>query len=140
MSTTPIRQRQRPSPQNEPSATPVAAPAPAQVSGHEGVILVHRARYEGRRIVSEVEREEKISVPFFGTHAAEIEVEGSVTRNLGDFNSARVAVRVKLPAYPELSELDRTYMLASNLVDRYVERELNIATGQADPSEPLPEI
>lgn len=134
-----IRQRQRPLPPSDPA--PNDNPVPAQVRGVEGSILVSRARYEGNRVLSEIEHEEKIVVPMFDTEVAEVEVEGSVTRNLGNYNSARVAVRVKLPAYPVLPEMDRAYMLASTLVDRYVTRELDLAINpEADPSAPLPEV
>lgn len=138
-----IRTRARPSiapAQAEPVASP-ALQAHQGVKAEEGSIYIHRAHYQGRRILDEQESQEKIQVPIFGrVTPAKVEVEGSVTRNLGDFNSCRVAVRVKLPCYPEISEIDRVYLLTSNLVDRYVERELNIATGQANPEDPLPEV
>lgn len=53
---------------------------------------------------------------------------GGTTKNLGDFNSARVDVMVELPCYPEASEIARAYEFASQLVDAFITRETIIAT------------
>jgi hypothetical protein len=42
-----------------------------------------------------------------GVQPARVRVGGSVTRNLGDFNSARVEVMMELPCLPEIGEMRR---------------------------------
>lgn len=70
-----------------------------------------------------------VNVPVFATVPARVRVVGSVTRNLGDYNSARVEVMIEVPCYPEESEIHRAYEYASSLVDRYIPQELNKAIG-----------
>lgn len=52
---------------------------------------------------------------------------GSVTKNLGNYNSARVEVMVELPCYPEDGEIERAYNHAATLVDKYIQQELTVA-------------
>lgn len=58
---------------------------------------------------------------------AVVTVGGSITRNLGDFNSCRVEVRLAMPCDP--SEIDATYIKASEWVDTHLGQELDSATG-----------
>lgn len=90
----------------------------------EALIEVSRAVYG-----VETDTSEKVRVSRFEQPPAFVEVEGSRTVNLGDYNSARVAVKVKLPCYAEASEISRAYNIASELVERYMENELKLATG-----------
>jgi hypothetical protein len=93
-----------------------------------GVIMVSRAYYHDKELVGDVHNEEQhIPVPLFNTEPARVRVEGSVTMNTGDFNSARVAVIIELPCYPVKSEIDRAYTAASDMVYEYVERERELA-------------
>jgi hypothetical protein len=88
----------------------------------EATVSVSRSAYG-----QEVDREEKVDVPFFPTAPAYVEVEGSITRNQGNYNSARVAVSVRIPCLPEVTEIERAKKLASSLVDRYIEEECTVA-------------
>lgn len=93
------------------------------VTGGDGQITVSRAAY-GR----EVEEPTKtVRVPVFSTEPARVRVEGSVTKNLGDYNSARVAVCIELPCYPEDSEIRRAYNYASQLLDELLPEQLEHA-------------
>lgn len=89
----------------------------------DGVVEVHRSMYG-----AEHHRLEKVSVPHFSEEPGRVMVEGSVTRNLGDFNSVRVTVAVSLPCYPVASEIDRAKAFASEKVDQYIQDELAVAT------------
>lgn len=93
----------------------------------EGMIFVRRAAYG-----VETEERERIRVPVFRTAPARVRVCGSVTRNLGDFNSARVEVSIEMPCYPEESEVRRVYDWASALLDEMVPAELAKATGEGE--------
>lgn len=88
----------------------------------EGTISVTRTAYG-----QEVSRDDKVAVPIFGTTPAMVTVEGSVTKNLGDYNSCRVACTVTVPAYPEESEIVRAKTFASEMVDRFIAEELELA-------------
>lgn len=94
-------------------------------TNEEGVIYVRRAAYG-----VEQEERERIRVPVFRTAPARVRVSGSVTRNLGDYNSARVEVMIEMPCYPVESEVRRVYDWASTLLDEMVPAELAKATGE----------
>jgi hypothetical protein len=98
------------------------------VHNHEGYIRVMRASYDGKQVIDGPhEAEEKVNVPIFGTAAARVGVTASATRNLGNYNSARVEVSVELPCYPELSEVRRAIEIASAILDETVPVELQKA-------------
>jgi hypothetical protein len=92
------------------------------VSSREGEIEVHRTMYGAER-----QRLEKVLVPKFTGPVGLVEVGGSVTRNLGDFNFVRVEVKVSVPCYPEGSEIDRAKLFAADKVDKFIQEELATA-------------
>ncbi len=77
---------------------------------------------------NEAENSEQVRVPVFSCDPARVRVGGAATKNLGDFNSAKVEVSIDLPCLPELSELIRAYQITSDLVDQMVRNELSMAT------------
>lgn len=97
---------------------------PLDLDASQGTILVTRSAYGTTQ-----ESGETVSVPIFHTSPARVRVVGSVTRNLGDYNSARVEVMIEVPCYPEESEITRAYDYASSLVDRFIPQELDKAMG-----------
>lgn len=97
---------------------------PLELEAPEATILVSRVAYG-----NEVQERESLRVPVFHTTPARVRVTGSVTRNLGDYNSARVEVMVEVPCYPENSEIERAYAYASSLIDQYIPQELDKAVG-----------
>lgn len=117
--------------------TPVAAPAapepapstPPSPNGALGYIHTKRTTYG----VGE-EQIEEVRVPVFHATPAKVRVGGSVTQNLGDYNSARVEVSIEMPCLPEQSEVERVYASVSTLVDTMLRRELALATGQPAPT------
>jgi hypothetical protein len=116
-----VRQRKR--------AMDLTTPAPIDESA-EGFIFVKRTAYDRKE-----ETEEKIRVPDLmaklnGGKPAVVRVGGSVTRNLGDFNSARVEVMMELPCLPEISEMRRVADLLSQHLDDLIPQELKKAMGQ----------
>lgn len=86
-----------------------------------GEVEVHTTSY-GRDKFASV----KVPCPRF-ENPARVRVGGSVTRNLGDFNSVRVEVSVELPCQPTEADIDNASSYASHLVDGYIARELAIA-------------
>ncbi len=102
------------------------------ISIPEGVIEVTRSGYaaaEGRE-----EEVETLQVPKFEGPVAFVRVEGSVTRNMGDYNSVRVAVMVELPCYPTVSDIDRAHSWCSSKVDQKIQHELHVAVGSSEGS------
>lgn len=109
MAEAPVRQRQR----------------RLEIEAPEATVEVYRTVYG-----VEVEQASKVNVTHFSEPPAFVEVEGSRTVNLGDYNSARVAVRVRLPCYAEESEVRRAYNVASEMVERFMDNELALAVPQ----------
>jgi hypothetical protein len=99
-------------------------PAPVERTGSEGYVLVRRTVYG-----QDYESNDTVRVPVFGAAHARVRVVGSVTQNLGDYNSARVEVAIEMPCLPEQSEVNRVYEMLSAQVDAFVRRELAVATG-----------
>ncbi len=114
----------RPQPQ-----TVLARPHPGTMD-----VLVER-RHMGRVTDTLADTVETISVPRFEGYTARVRVEGSVTRNMGDFNSVRVACAIEMPCYPTLEEVDRCYQWCSDKVDEKVLNELTIATTTEAPGD-----
>ena len=101
----------------------------------EGSIDVKRIQYSNGQLSEEKETLETIPCPTFGeVEVGRINVRGSITRNLGDFNSVRVEVGLELPCLPELSEVDRVYNIASNFVEEKIKAELDNATVGRNPA------
>ncbi len=96
------------------------------ISIPEGVIEVIRSGYPGSE-----EEVETLQVPKFEGPVAYVRVEGSVTRNMGDYNSVRVAVMVEMPCYPTASDVDRAHGWCSSQVDQKIQHELRVAVGDA---------
>lgn len=99
-----------------------------------GSLVVKRVQYSNGEFAENEETEETIRVPFFGNvEPGRVGVTGSITRNLGDFNSVRVEVSLQLPCLPEVSEAERVYNIASEFVDNKIQSELDTATGDRGP-------
>ena len=90
--------------------------------GLEGLVEVTRAGYDG--VAEEVE---SIRVPRFEVPPAWVRVEGSVTRNMGNYNSIRIAVMVEMPCYPSQYDANRCYDWCSNYIENKLQNELRVA-------------
>lgn len=104
--------------------------------GRSGVTSVQRTNYHSGSPVSEsVEDGELLDVPVFQTEPAHVEVVGSITRNMGNYNSVRIEVKLCMPSLPEMSEVDRVYSMASSWVEDKLNQELAQANETRSPSE-----
>jgi hypothetical protein len=88
----------------------------------DGTVLVRRSAYG-----KEVEEVGTIKVPAFTTQPARVRVTGSITKNLGDYNSARVEVAVEMPCQPHDEDIRETHTYISNLLDELIPQELEKA-------------
>lgn len=83
----------------------------------EGYSWVTAARYRGKEEVSVTETQERLSVPNFNNlPTARVTVSGHMTKNLGNYESARIGVEVSLPCYPVEEEVVRVYTELQELV------------------------
>lgn len=117
-----VRVRQRPAPRAVDLSADQSEPVNTREDGH---ILVTRTVYG---VDTEVVNE-TIAVPAFHSPVARVRVGGSLTRNLGDYNSARVEASVELPCYPTREEVTRVYGICSDMVDEFIRREMQAVTG-----------
>jgi hypothetical protein len=58
-----------------------------------------------------------------------VTVEGGITKNLGDYNSARISVSVSLPCGPTIEGAKEAYISISELVDTLLNEEYEKAIG-----------
>lgn len=58
-----------------------------------------------------------------------VTVEGGITKNLGDYNSARISVSVSLPCAPTINGAKEAYKKISELVDDLLNEEYEKAIG-----------
>ena len=102
-------------------------------NAEEGYIWRSRTRYEsGTQIKEEVEQEQ-IQVPdFAGVEPARVRLGGGLTKNLGDFNSAKVEVMIELPCLPEQSEIKRVVAMLSEELDRVIPQEMDKNIGKEE--------
>lgn len=89
-----------------------------------GYVQTSRVSYNGEHT-----SREEVRVPVFHTAPARVRVGGTITQNLGDYNSTRVEVAIEMPCLPEESEVQRVYESLSAKVDEMLRRELQLATG-----------
>lgn len=112
-----------------PARQPAATDASEVVRVPEATITVNRAQYQMGQLVSEDGETTTVNVPAFVGPVGHVNVTGSVTRNLGNYNGVKVSVSVSLPCYPELSEVRRAYNTASVLIDELIPAEMDKAVG-----------
>ena len=70
----------------------------------------------GKPVGDEVTKEDMILVDTFETTPAEVEAKMGLTINLGNYESLRVDVGVKMPCYKE--EIEKAKVLAFQLVEK----------------------
>jgi len=78
--------------------------------------------YKDGHLATEMSDETTIEVHKFVTEPATVSVEYGLTMNLGNFESARIAVHLTVPAYRE--EVDGAYDYARKFVESRVATEV----------------
>lgn len=94
-----------------------------QIEGKKGTLSVTVKRTQVGTVKEDSEEREQIEVSRFVTDPAYVTVAVGVTKNLGNYESLRMEVRVSLPCYIE--EVDETYFTAKEWVDTRMDRELS---------------
>jgi len=103
----------------------------SRVVGARGTIAVSRevkSSGDAQAKVTEVNKE--ITTELNHPNPAYVRVDGGLTKNLGDYNSAKVGVSVSLPCLPDEASLRKCYADASKLVDEFMDAEYKLAIGK----------
>jgi hypothetical protein len=89
-----------------------------------GSLMVNRMYYASKVLTKEEATEETIEVrkPAVGIPLAQVSVGGSMTVNMGNFESVKLYVGVTLPCYVE--EVDSCYSVAKLFVDKHLNLEI----------------
>ena len=104
--------------------------------GRPGTISVQRTNYESGTPVSEAAEDgELVDVPVFSTEPGYVEVVGSITRNMGNYNSVRIEVSMRMPVLPVVSEFGRVDGMASTWVEDKLGTEMARANDTRLPTE-----
>lgn len=97
-------------------------PRKMQIEQIDGSVFARRSAYG-----KEEEARTQIKIPSFTNPPAKVRVTASVTKNLGDYNSAKVEVSVEMPCQPHDQDIRETHEYISGLLDELVPQELEKA-------------
>jgi hypothetical protein len=86
-------------------------------------VMQQRVFTKDGRLVSEATEEDTIAIHTFITQPAEVGVTLGGTVNLGNFESARLDITCKIPAYRE--EIEEAYEYAFKFADDKLNEQLN---------------
>lgn len=97
------------------------------IMSNDGYKWVNKTIYNGltKETLSEEAVHESILVPDFqGIPTGRVIVSGHVTKNLGNFESARIGVEMSLPTLPTEEELVRVYDNLQQIVSELIDQQL----------------
>lgn len=87
----------------------------------KGYVFISETNYGDTK-----EEYHEIRVPSFEhVHPARVKIAGSVTKNMGNYNSARIEVSIDMPCLPVASEVARVATLVESWVDEIVGDKIN---------------
>jgi hypothetical protein len=96
------------------------------VESRNSTIYVTRTIVVNQGIKSSKEGEDIIAVHKFETTPAEVAVDYALTMNLGNYESAKIGVSVRVPCYVE--EVDQAYEFAQAWAEERLQRERDMVT------------
>lgn len=99
-----------------------------QVDGKKGTLSVTVNRTQIGTVKEDSEEREQIEVSRFITEPAYVTFACGATKNMGNYESLRIEVRVTLPCYVE--EIDEIYLKAKGWVDNRLDKELSELAGK----------
>jgi hypothetical protein len=89
----------------------------------EVVITTSRKKTSGDKELSSVEHTEHDSVSNLPPHPAYVEVNGGLTKNIGNYESIRIGVHVSVPCRPTISGIRKAHAKVSDLVAELIQLE-----------------
>lgn len=108
-------------------------PVPSRVRQIVGETTTTTTQSKSGKIVSEIAESTPIHPMDEFTNNephAMVGVEGSLTKNLGNFESLRVQVSITLPSRSDNESVRATFNNAAAMVDEFINIEIQKATGQ----------
>lgn len=99
-----------------------------QIEGKSGTLSITVMRTQIGTVKEDSEEREQIEVSRFVTDPAYITFACGATKNMGNYESLRIEVRVTLPCYIE--EIDEMYLKAKEWVDNRLDKELSELAGK----------
>ena len=111
-------------------ATPTPTPTLTrrrEVAGEVSTTTIHS---KSGQVLEEKTEASKPPQKTSATPKAMVGVEGSVTRNLGNFESLRVQVSITLPSECDDESVRNTFENAASMVDEFIQLEIQRACGQ----------
>lgn len=96
------------------------------IEGKTGSLVVTVKRTQAGSVLEDTEKRESIEITTFVTNPAYVTFACSTTKNMGNYESLRMEVRVSLPCYIE--EIDEMYNTAKDWVDTRLDKELSELT------------
>jgi hypothetical protein len=94
----------------------------SSTDNNAGYVTINATAYGNQ--VEEVTHE--LIVPTFeGVTPARVRLTGSVTKNLGNYNSARVEASIEMPCLPEASEIARVSKLIADWIDEILDTQVS---------------
>lgn len=96
-------------------------------STETGYVWVNSTKYNGKTKdeVTTTDSHELLRVPnFHGLQPARVTISGHMTKNLGNYESARIGIEVSMPCLPVEEEIVRVYSLAQELVSDMLDEQL----------------
>ena len=106
------------------------APAPTRRRAVVGEVSTTTIHSKSGQILEEKTEASKPPQKTSATPKAMVGVEGSVTRNLGNFESLRVQVSITLPSECDDESVRDTFENAASMVDEFIQLEIQRACGQ----------
>lgn len=101
--------------------------SPQDTDVNAGVTTQHR---QSGQVAQEDEQEYPGQFPT--EPHARVGLSCSVTQNMGDFNSVKVSAWAEKPCRPTEMHMNETRKDISEMLDRWIEQELDIATGKGE--------
>lgn len=74
--------------------------------------------------------EKRIRVDDLPAHPAYVRVDGGLTKNLGEYESAKLSVSISIPCHPEDKSIRKAYGRVSGLVEECLDAEYSKVMGE----------
>jgi len=110
-------------PKSKKRRPPEQAERTKKIQAKEGSIFIQKQFNRGRVVTEDSHEQRPVAVRHYPAEVplASVSVNGGITVNLGDYNSARIEVGVTLPCVVE--ELDDAYEAALAMVSQRIEEQ-----------------
>lgn len=74
--------------------------------------------------------ERRLKAEDLGDHVAEVQVDSGITRNIGNYESARIGVSIRVPCANTEKDIKKTYREISRMVEECMDEECERVLGE----------